>query len=344
MTPVSQPERFKPLASREMASMFDDVSGRYDLLNRFMSLGQDGAWREAMWRAVPPDALRVLDLATGSGVSLPGLKRPGRTVLAMDVSFAMLEVAQDTYGGSGWAPRFTCADGFRLPLRDEALDAITIAFGIRNFRPRVAALREIHRVLRPGGTLVVLEATAPAPGKLQPFLAFYVRHVIPLLGHLSPDPSAYRYLSESIFEFGHGPQFESDLSAAGFEVTARKSFLLGATRLWVTRSNGGVGKKPTGAPGIVQPAMAPRPGAEPPAGHEDAGAADKRTWLGLQLLVSGALTATIVYALVIWAKRHADIPLTAFQSQAGWFIIVSALGAFAIRTVWFFLRFLAARD
>ena len=119
--------------------MFDDVSGRYDLLNRFMSLGQDGAWREAMWRAVPADANRVLDLATGSGVSVPGLTRPGRTVLGMDVSFAMLEVAHDTYGGPGWSPRFACADGFRLPLRDGALDAVTIAFGIRNFRPRVTA-------------------------------------------------------------------------------------------------------------------------------------------------------------------------------------------------------------
>lgn len=324
--------------------MFDDVSGRYDLLNRFMSLGQDGAWREAMWRAVPGDAHLVLDLATGSGVSLPGLKRPGRTVLGIDVSFAMLEVAQDTYGGPGWAPRLACADGFALPLRGGALDAVTIAFGIRNFRPRVSALAEIRRVLRPGGTLVVLEATAPAPGPLQPFLAFYVRHVIPLLGHLSPDPSAYRYLSESIFEFGHGPQFEADMAEAGFVVAARKSFLLGATRLWVTRAGGEVGKKPTGNGGIVRNAA--RVSAAGPAGpaRESAPGADQRTWLGLQLVVSSALTVAITYAVVMWAKRHADISLTAFQQSAGWTILLAGLAIFAIRTIWLALRFLAARD
>ena len=104
-------ERFEPHASRAMASMFDDVSGRYDLLNRFMSLGQDAAWREAMWLGVPEGARTVLDLCTGSGVSLTGLRRPGRLVLGMDVSLRMLEVARDQQGSAGWAPRLACADG-----------------------------------------------------------------------------------------------------------------------------------------------------------------------------------------------------------------------------------------
>src|SRR5262245_62531553 len=122
--------------------MFDDVSGRYDLLNRIMSLGQDRAWRAAMWRSVPEDARAVLDLCTGSGVSLPGLRRPGRLVLGVDVSLRMLEIAAHAQGRSGWAPRLVCADGFRLPLPPGALDAITIAFGIRNLRPREEALTE----------------------------------------------------------------------------------------------------------------------------------------------------------------------------------------------------------
>ena len=139
---------------REIAGMFDDVSGRYDFLNRVMSLGQDGAWREAMWRAVPEGAHHVVDLCTGSGVSLTGLRRPGRLVVGVDASLGMLEHAAELERPTGWAPRLVCSDAFRLPLRADSIDAITVAFGMRNLRPRADALREIARVLRPGGTLV----------------------------------------------------------------------------------------------------------------------------------------------------------------------------------------------
>ena len=239
--------------------MFDDVSGRYDFLNRVMTLGQDAAWREAMWRQVPASAHRVLDLCTGSGVSLSGLRRPGRTVLGIDVSLAMLRVAAGELSERGWAPRLACADGFHLPLRASALDAVTVAFGIRNLRPRRDALAEIARVLVAGGRLVVLEAAAPAPGPFAPFTRAWIRHAIPLFGRLSPDPTAYRYLASSIFEFGSGPEFEADLAAAGFRVVVARSFLLGAARLWVAERGPAVGQKPTEGPTSVQPAM-PRSG------------------------------------------------------------------------------------
>ncbi len=145
-TPPDPGGRFEPRAARAMAEMFDDVSGRYDLLNRLMTLGRDDAWRAAMWSAVPEDARAVLDLCTGSGVSLGGLRRPGRLVMGIDVSFAMLAMAADREGRSGWAPRLGCADAFHLPLRARALDAVTVAFGMRNLRPRAAALAELARV------------------------------------------------------------------------------------------------------------------------------------------------------------------------------------------------------
>src|SRR5262245_14720156 len=144
-------DRFKPNATREMASMFDEVSRGYDFLNAVMTLGQDSAWREAMWRRVPREARMVLDLGTGSGVSLTGLRRVGRTVLGIDISVGMLRVAADTHARGGWSPRLACADAFALPLRASSLDAVTIAFGIRNLRPRRAALAELARVLRTGG-------------------------------------------------------------------------------------------------------------------------------------------------------------------------------------------------
>src|SRR5262249_25860369 len=183
-----------------MASMFDDVSGRYDFLNRVMTLGQDSAWREAMARRVPESAHRVLDLCTGSGTSLAGLHRAGRTVIGLDVSLAMLRVAADATRGR-WPPALVCADGFRLPLAAAGVEAVRVAFGIRTLRPREQALAEIARVLAPGGRLVVLEAAAPARGPLAPFARFWIRRAIPFAGRFSPDPSAYRYLSQSIFEF-----------------------------------------------------------------------------------------------------------------------------------------------
>src|SRR5215831_1596593 len=245
-------DRFRPDAGREMASMFDDVSRRYDLLNAVMTLGQDVAWREVMWRSVPPGARTVLDLCTGSGISLSGLRRVGRTVLGIDVSLGMLRVAAGAHAGAGWSPRLACADAFRLPLRTSSLDAVTIAFGIRNLRPRRVALAELARVLVPRGRLVVLEAAAPAAGALAPFARWWIRHAIPFAGRLSPDPSAYRYLAHSIFEFGSGPEFEADLDACGFTRLEARAFLFGATRLWVAESGAAVGQKATATPASVQ--------------------------------------------------------------------------------------------
>jgi demethylmenaquinone methyltransferase / 2-methoxy-6-polyprenyl-1,4-benzoquinol methylase len=335
-------ERFEPHASGAMASMFDGVSARYDVLNRLMSLGQDGSWRAAMWRGVPENARVVLDLCTGSGVSLAGLRRPGRVVLGMDVSLGMLEVARERQGVAGWAPRLACADGFRLPVRDGALDAVTIAFGIRNLRPRPASLRELARALRPGGVLSVLEATAPAPGPLRPLLAFWVRRVIPLLGRLSPDPSAYRYLSESIFEFGHGPEFERDLAGAGFEVERRRAFLLGATRLWVARRAGAVGQNHAAAAGSVQSAR--RASGEIAQGRPGAGGGlgEPLMWRAAQAVLSALLFAALAWALASWVKLNDDLPLTSAQRSLGWVLILGGLALFGARAAWLALRLFAA--
>lgn len=335
-------DRFQPQAARAMASMFDDVSGRYDLINRVMTLGQDGAWRAAMWREVPADARVVLDLCTGSGVSLPGLRRPGRLVLGMDVSFAMLEVARDEWGGAGWAPRLACADAFRLPLADGSLDAVTVAFGVRNLRPRPTALAELSRVLRPGGTLVVLEAAAPAPGAFEPFHALWLRHMVPAIGRFSPDPTAYRYLSESIFEFGAGPEFERDLRAGGFAVTGRRAFLLGATRLWVARRAETLGQNPAVRDASVHFA---RPGDAARAGHpaaESGPEAGGAAWLAAGAAVSLALTVALAYALVVWSNVNGDMPLAPVQRIGGWVLLVGGLLVFGARTIGLALRASAA--
>ena len=321
-------------AVRELAGMFDGVSGRYDLLNSMMTLGQDRAWRAAMWRAVPEAASVVLDLCTGSGVSLGGLRRPGRILLGVDASLRMLELAADEHGPWGWAPRLACADAFRLPFRDGTLDAITIAFGMRNLRPRTGALAELARVLAPGGTLVVLEATAPRPGPLAPLHRFYAHRVIPLLGRLSPDPVAYRYLSESIFEFGTGEQFEHELATGGFRIVERQAYMFGAARLWAAQ-------RLTVGPGDAL--RNARSGADGPGYFTQAGhprEQEWRWWTSSRVVVSATLTGSLVWALATWIKWRPALHLEPWQDRVLWLLILAGLAGFSIRTLALVLRLL----
>lgn len=336
-----RPERFQPHAAREMAGMFDQVVPRYDLLNRLMTLGQDAAWRRAMWRGVPERARAVLDLCTGNGVSLDGLRRPGRLLLGVDASFGMLEQATEAHGRLGWAPRLACADAFRLPIRAHSLDAITVAFGVRNLRPQADALAEMARVLKPGGTLCVLEALAPRPGTIGWLHGFHLRRVLPLLGRLSPAPDAYRYLAESILEFGAGAEFERALESAGFAIRRRQAFMLGAAGLWIATSRPGSGEKATTREETMQPARTagPDPGDlphdEPPAETE------RRWWTGVQLLVSAAVLTTLIWVLVMFYKSSDRLPLDR-EGRAGAGLLLIAGTLFSVvRTLYLVRRFLA---
>ncbi len=310
-----EPERFAPHATREMARMFDSVTARYALLNRIMTLGQDASWRRAMWSSVPEPARIVLDLCTGDGSSLPGLRRPGRLVIGLDVSLGMLHAAAAEERRTGWAPRLVGGDAFRLPFRDASIDAITIAFGMRNLRPRSGAVSEIARVLRPGGILVVLEATGPDPGPMAPLHRFWVSNVIPLLGRMSPDPSAYRYLADSVLEFGTGSTFLGPL-ASEFEPPRERRFLLGATRLWVVRRSGGEGVQDAR---LTVPTRRPTP---VPQGEQ-------RAWSALQGLLSVALAVSLIWAAMILVDIRHHLPL---DRSRRWI-----LGALAAGTAAFFL-------
>ena len=335
MSPEPDPEsgtaaRFEPRAARAMADMFDDVSGRYDLLNRLMSLGLDGSWRAAMWAAVPDEAGVVVDLCTGSGVSLPGLRRPGRLLIGADVSLRMLGAAAERQRRSGWSPRLVCADAFRLPLPDASVDAVTIAFGVRNLRPREAALAEIARVLRPGGTLAVLEATAPAPSPFAPFHRLYLERMVPLLGRLSPEPSAYRYLAQSIVEFGAGPEFERALATGGFAVQERRGFLFGATRLWVARRE----RSAAIAGNPPRPSQDARAGADRAVARE----AEWRLWNGVRLALSAALAAALAYGFTVVLKSGRDLPLTGWQRDLALWLLGGGAVVFGARAVWLVAR------
>lgn len=332
------PGRFDPNATEAMARMFDDVSPRYQLLNQLMSLGQDGAWRRAMWAAVPSHARVVLDLCTGDGSSLGGLRRPGRLVIGLDTSFGMLEHAASQQHRRGWAPRLVCADAFRIPLRDHSVDAVTIAFGVRNLRPQREALGELARVMRPGATLVVLEATAPRTGWFAPFHRFYLRHIVPLLGRLSPDPSAYEYLGASVLEFGPGELFTQAAGHHGFTWRGTRAFLLGATRLWVARSRVELGEKPADPDSTMRDARlgVSTRGEMPTARGSQAGG--QRIWDAVQFALSGAIALALVQALLVMLNPSIDIPLGRPQRSVLFLLVVGGSVVFATRAVVFLLR------
>jgi len=186
--------------------MFDRVAARYDLLNSLMSAGLHHRWRE---RAAEQAALRpgdsALDVCCGTGdltLELASRLAPGGNVVGCDFSEPMLDLAREKAEGRGAAGvRFEWADALNLPYDAGRFDAVTVGFGVRNFADRDRGLREMARVLRPGGRLVVLEFTRPRRPPFSTFYSLWFDRIAPMLGRISDDPEAYAYLAESVRGF-----------------------------------------------------------------------------------------------------------------------------------------------
>ena len=212
-----------------LSPMFDRAAAGYDRLNSLMSLGRDESWRRALVEGLEPGE-RVLDLCCGSArSSVLAARRTGRTVVGVDVSPAMLALGAE-HGRAAFAP--VRADAFRLPFADEAFDAVTVCWGLRNLSPESAALAEMRRVLRPGGKLLVLDSPSPPAGPLGVAHRLYLRWIVPTLGRLSPDPAAYRYLSSSILAFGRVEDVARRIRDAGFDMRGARLLFLGAAAVW----------------------------------------------------------------------------------------------------------------
>jgi demethylmenaquinone methyltransferase / 2-methoxy-6-polyprenyl-1,4-benzoquinol methylase len=199
--------------------MFDRIARRYDLLNRLLSFRQDVRWRRRLVAHLPArNDLCLLDLATGTGdVLVEALRRPGRVghAVGMDMAGAMLSVGQGK--GLGKTADLVRADATRIPAASNSFDAVTIAFGIRNVDDVGKALREMRRVLKPGGRALVLEFSLPRWRILRAPYLFYFRHVLPRLGAaISGDGQAYRYLNETAEAFPYGQAFRDLMTEAGF--------------------------------------------------------------------------------------------------------------------------------
>jgi len=199
--------------------MFDDVARRYDLTNDVLSLGQDRRWRHEVLSAVDPQPGEVvLDLAAGTGTSSQPFRDRGATVVPCDFSVGMLRVGKQA------RPRlpFVAGDGTRLPFADDTFDAVTISFGLRNIVDPDAGLRELRRVTRPGGRIVVCEFSSPTWAPLRTVYLEYLMKALPAVARaVSSSPDAYVYLAESIRAWPDQPALAARMQAALLQVNTR---------------------------------------------------------------------------------------------------------------------------
>lgn len=223
--------------SKAVNSMFARIAGRYDLANHLLSGGLDFGWRQQLVRAVHDAHPRaVLDLATGSGDvafaladGLPSFVG----ITGMDFCQPMLDEAViKRRASSRWTKiDFKQGDGLALPLPDRCVDAVTIAFGLRNMADRHRALSEMRRVLRPGGRLFVLEFSQPVAW-FRPLYFPYLKHVLPkIAGIVTGDKSAYDYLCGSIEEFPDRASLSREIAKAGFRTVQAKALTFGTVAL-----------------------------------------------------------------------------------------------------------------
>jgi len=215
-----------------ISAMFGRVAARYDLMNHVMAGGLDFYWHSRLVRAVhAQQPARVLDLATGSGDVLLALERHrAYTDLAVgaDFCFPMLQQAQAKN-----ARNLLVGDGLHLPFPDASFDAVTISWGLRNFADRLAGLREMRRVLRPGGRAYILEFSHPAVW-LAPLYFWYLRTIMPLYAQfITPERGAYEYLGESIRAFPVQSDLAGLMRQAGFSSATWTNLTLGIAALHI---------------------------------------------------------------------------------------------------------------
>lgn len=206
----------------QVAEMFDNISHRYDFLNHFLSLGIDKLWRKKAVKILKPNNPKViLDVATGTGdFAIEALALQPTKVIGIDISNGMLEKGKEKIVklGKNNQVELRYGDSEDIPFDSEYFDAITVAFGVRNFENLEKGLNEMKRVLKTGGTAVILEFSKPKNFPIKQVYNLYFHKILPKIGKtVSKDSAAYTYLPESVEAFPEGEDFEKILTKVGFQ-------------------------------------------------------------------------------------------------------------------------------
>ena len=225
----------------KIQQMFDGIAPDYDRLNHLMSLGVDRSWRRRALREIvtPERPQALLDIACGTGdFALAQARRmhADSRITGLDLSEGMLAVMREKVEKAGLAGRISCEQGDCEQMRfaEGSFDCATIAFGIRNFAHREAALREILRVLKPGGRLVILELSVPENRFLRWGYNLYFKHFVPWIGgRISGDRAAYTYLPASVQAFPGRREWTATMAGCGYAQVRHKAFTLGLCRMYV---------------------------------------------------------------------------------------------------------------
>lgn len=222
---------------KQVEQMFDTISTNYDGLNRVISFGIDVKWRKKVVKlvgATNPES--VLDIATGTGDLAINLTKTGASrVVGLDLSEGMLAVGRKKIQEKGMTDQIEMVQGDSeaLPFEDDSFDAITVAFGVRNFEDLEKGLAEIYRVLKKGGIFVILETSVPTRFPFKQGYYFYTRNLLPLIGKLfSKDKVAYSYLSESAAAFPYGEKLNNILRKIGFTKVENKPQTMGVATIY----------------------------------------------------------------------------------------------------------------
>ena len=216
------PYKESSLSKKEqVAQMFDTISGNYDGLNRVISFGIDVKWRKKVLNLVSSSNPKmILDIATGTGdLAILMATTKAKKIIGLDISSGMLEVGKKKIADKNLSDKIEMmlADSENMPFEDNTFDAITVAFGVRNFENLEKGLAEILRVLKPNGVLVILETSNPTKSPYKQGYNFYTKNILPLIGKLfSKDDVAYGYLSESASVFPFGEALNNILRKTGF--------------------------------------------------------------------------------------------------------------------------------
>lgn len=221
----------------QVEQMFDNISGKYDLLNRVLSMGIDTSWRKKVVKKVQSvQPKNILDIATGTGdLAIQMAKSTTAKVTGFDLSAGMLEVGRKKVAEQNLNERIQMiqGDAENMPFENDSFDCITVAFGVRNFENLEKGLNEIYRVLKPGGKFLILEFSQPESFPMKQLYGFYSKRILPEIGkRISKDTSAYTYLPESVKAFPYGEKMKKILKKRKFTEVSDKKLTFGIASIY----------------------------------------------------------------------------------------------------------------